>query len=65
KRYLSKYEKNRKYYKEASPDLYMKLKPHLKNALTNAKSLGEFDPENPEAAKAEIYKLFEILGIEV
>jgi len=63
KSYLKDYQKSQKYYKKTNNDLYQKLKPHQAAAITNARKLGSFDFENPATAKAEIYKVFTILGI--
>ncbi|MEZ4884289.1 MAG: RloB family protein [Chitinophagales bacterium] len=64
KKYLADYEKSQKYYKKRDNDIYSQLKPHQKTAVENAQKLGDFDFEDPESAKAEIYKIFELLGIE-
>jgi hypothetical protein len=47
----------------AHPGIYTKLKPNLHEAYSRAKQLGNYDPDNPQQAKAEIYRLFEILGV--
>ncbi|MEM6724171.1 MAG: hypothetical protein AAF598_09040 [Bacteroidota bacterium] len=65
KNYLPNYDKSKKHFNHTSPNLYEKLKPNLKQAIQNAKALGTFNPENPASAKAEMYQLFEILGIEI
>ena len=58
------YNKSRKYYISGS-GIYARLKPNLSAAHERAKALGQYDPENPQQAKAEIYRLFEILNIEL
>jgi hypothetical protein len=58
------YKKTEKYYKSGT-DIYTRLKPNLKEAYNRAKALGQYDPKNPQQAKAEIYRLFEILEIEL
>ncbi len=63
KKYLTDYQKSQKHYKKRNNDIYTKLKPHQKTAILNAQKLGNFSFEDPESAKAEIYKIFEILGI--
>jgi len=58
---LKHYEKTEKYYKYAKSDIYSKLKPFQNTATENAKKLGNLDFDNIESAKAEIYKIFDIL----
>lgn len=60
---LPGYEKTQKYFKNSRTNVYRRLKPHLEKAISNARALGSFDIKNPEAAKAETFILFEILGI--
>jgi len=60
---LSDYEKSERYYKKASSDIYEKLKPFQNAAIKNAESLGDFDFNDCQRAKAEIYKVFEIIGV--
>jgi len=60
---VSDYEKSERYYKKASSDIYKKLKPFQNTAIKNAESLGDFDFNNCQRAKAEIYKVFEIIGV--
>lgn len=61
KSHLKDYEKTQKYYKKKNNDIYKKLKPQQIEAKKNAKKLGDFDFKNPESAKAEIYKVFDII----
>ena len=61
KKYLPNYEKTRNYYLKQNNDLYQRLKPNQANAIQNAKKLSELDFNNPQTAKAEIYKIFNIL----
>lgn len=61
---IAYYKKKEKYYKSGT-DIYTRLKPSLNVAFQRAKALGQYDPENPQQAKAEIYRLFEILNIEL
>ncbi|MRT93663.1 RloB family protein [Ancylomarina sp. 16SWW S1-10-2] len=58
------YNKSRKYYISGG-GIYARLKPNLNTAYQRAKALGQYDSENPQQAKAEIYRLFEILEIEL
>lgn len=53
------YQKTNKYYNGGN--IYRKLKVYQETAIENASKLGEFDSENPKIAKAEMYKLFEVL----
>lgn len=61
---LSDYEKSQEYYKKKNNDIYLKLKPNKATAMANAEKLGNFSAENPHTAKAEIYRIFSLLGIE-
>jgi hypothetical protein len=62
---LSTYEKSEKYFVKSNPDIYKRLKPYLKTGVENSIKRGEFDIENPEQAKAEFYKVFGLLGINI
>ncbi|WP_367868139.1 RloB domain-containing protein [Pedobacter sp. WC2423] len=62
---LKTYEKSEKYFVRSNPDIYQRLKPYLKTGITNATKRGNFDTEAPEQAKAEIYKIFGLLGINI
>lgn len=62
---LNGYEKTEKYFIEKNPDIYKRLRPHLVTALKNAPKRGDFDVQNPETAKAEMYKLFHLLGLKI
>ena len=61
---LKDYEKSEKYFKKRDNNIYQKLKFCQNFARKNAKSLGEFESGNYKSAKAEIYKLFDLLEIE-
>jgi hypothetical protein len=60
KKYLKDYEKTQKYYTKENHDIYLKLKPNLKNALKNAKRLGLFNIKDSDKAIAEMQLFFEI-----
>lgn len=60
---IAEYAKSEKYFVNTAPDIYRRLKPYLSSAIKQSKKLGNFDPQNPNSAKAEMYKLFEILGL--
>lgn len=61
--HLNDYKKSQEYYKKKNNDLYLQLKPNQVDARKHAKLLGDFDFEEPESAKAEIYKVLDWLGI--
>ena len=63
KSFLKDYEKTEKYYTKRHQDIYKRLKPYQTAAISHAKKLGKFDFEHPSAAKAEIFKVLEFLGI--
>ena len=58
---LKDYEKTERYYKKPHNDIYKKLKTQQQTARVNAEKLGAFNFENPESAKAGIYRIFELL----
>jgi hypothetical protein len=60
---LKSYEKSEKYFVKNTPDIYKRLRPCLHTGIANAAKLGDFDASNPEQAKAELFKLFGLLGI--
>jgi len=63
KKHLKDYNKTRKYFNKKDNDIYLKLRPHLPDALKNAAKLGWFDLEDYQKAKCEVYRIFEDLGI--
>jgi hypothetical protein len=58
---LEDYEKSERYYKKRNNDIYLKLQDLKPFAIANAKKLGDFDFGNPETAKSEIYKIFDLI----
>jgi len=60
---LKSYEKSEKYFVKNTPDIYQRLRPFLATGIANASKLGDFDINNPQQGKAELYKLFGILGL--
>ena len=58
KRYLPDYEKTRLFYTRQDNDIYLKLKPNLKSALTNARLLKEFDFNNPHTGMTQMQLFF-------
>ena len=63
KKHLDGYEKTQKYYNKINNDIYKRLKPFLTKARQNAQLLGDFDIHTPKQAKAEMYKIFDLLNI--
>jgi hypothetical protein len=59
-RYLPDYEKTQSYYTKQDQDIYLRLKPHLKNALSNANKLVDFDFDNPHSGMTQMQLFFEI-----
>jgi len=60
-KHLDNYVKTENYFVKS--DIYKRLKPNLQIAISNSKKLGEFDFENIETGKAEMYKIFKELGL--
>lgn len=54
KKYLKDYEKTRKYYTKQENDIYLRLKPNMKTAISNASNLGLFDEYDSEKAICEM-----------
>lgn len=59
------FAKSEKYFVKDTPDIYKRLRPYLKNAIENAGKRGDFDTKNPLQGKAEMYKLFSLLGLDI
>lgn len=60
-REMADYEKSEKYYKRRSGDLYAKLKPFLKTAISNSEFTNvKFSFENYEAGVAQMCALFDL-----
>ena len=51
------------YYTKQDNDIYLKLKPHLNNAMANPKKLKGLDFENPHTTIPEMQILFNITEI--
>ncbi len=58
KKHLKNYEKTQKFFTKQNDDIYLKLKPYLKEAIDNSIALGNFDDENPKKAMCEMDLLF-------
>ncbi len=59
KKHLKDYEKNQKYFTKQDNDIYLKLRPLLKIAISNSSNLGEFDLDEQTKAICEMFLLFE------
>lgn len=59
KKYLKNFEKTQKYFTKQDNDIYLKLRPNIKMALSNAISLGELDTGKHTKAICEMHLLFE------
>lgn len=57
---LPGYEKTERYFKSRNNDIYLRLKPYLKDAIENAAAFGGFDIEQPKKAMCEMNVLFMI-----
>jgi hypothetical protein len=62
---LENYAKTEKYFKTPGNDIYKRLRKLLPVGIENAKKRGNFDVSDMEKGKAEMYRIFEILGIQV
>jgi hypothetical protein len=60
KKYLPDYQKTAKYYTKQNNDIYLKLRPKLEHAISNAKKLKTFDFGQPNSAMTQMQFLFEI-----
>lgn len=62
-KYLADYEKTQKYYTKQDNDIYLKLKPYLFTAITNAKKIGKFDLNKPHSGMSQMQFLFETIEL--
>lgn len=60
---LKDYAKTLRYFMQKNPDIYARLKGILDTGIANARKRGRYEPGNPRKGKAEIYRLFTILGL--
>jgi hypothetical protein len=58
KKYLKDYEKTQRYFTKQDNDIYIKLKPCLKTAISNSESLGQFNMGEQTKAICEMHLLF-------
>lgn len=63
KHYLAAYEKKESYFKRKDGSLYEDLEPNLAVAIERSKAMLPFDPDNPDRAACEMWKLFDLLKI--
>jgi hypothetical protein len=59
------YAKTEKYFIHNSPDIYKRLRSNLSTALVFPQRRGNYNTSNPKKGIAEIYKLFDILGVKI
>lgn len=62
---LKEYAKSEKYFIRSNPNIYERLRPYLSDAMIFARKRGNYDPQKPHKGIAELYRLFEILGLNV
>ena len=55
---MQNYAKTRGFFTKQGDDIYLKLKPKLREALKNSTALGLFDSQNPINAMCEMHLLF-------
>ena len=60
KKHLADYEKTQSFFTKQDNDIYLKLKPLLNIAISNAKGLSEFDFNNPHAGMTQMHFFFEV-----
>ncbi len=61
--HLKGYEKTEKFFKKSNNDIYKQLKPYFQTAVSNATTLGTFDPYNHSKAMCEMFLLFKTLQL--
>jgi hypothetical protein len=59
KKHIKDYEKTQKYFTKQDHDIYLKLIPLLKTAISNSSTLGAFDLDEKKKAICEMFLLFE------
>ncbi|HHB79058.1 MAG TPA: RloB domain-containing protein [Saprospiraceae bacterium] len=63
KKYLNDYEKTEAYFKNHRENIYQKLIHLQSKAIQRARKLDTNAPYEANSAKAQLYRLFEILGV--
>ena len=61
--HLEGYEKTEKFFKKSNNDIYKQLNPYFQTAVSNATTLGTFDPYNHSKAMCEMPLLFQTLQL--
>ena len=61
--HLKGYEKTEKFFKKSNNDIYKQLKQYFQTAVSNATTLGTFDPYNHSKAMCEMFLLFKTLQL--
>ncbi|MBB5395324.1 RloB family protein [Mucilaginibacter sp. AK015] len=62
---INAYEKSERYFVRTNPDIYRRLRPYLQTGIANSEALGQYDRQNPQIAKSELYQVFQLLGVTV
>lgn len=60
KKHLPEYKKTKLFYTKEDNDIYLRLKPILSKAITNAERLERFDFHNPDSGMSEMQLFFNI-----
>ena len=63
KKHLTDYDKSQAFYTKKDNDIYLRLKPLLHVAISNAEKLGKFDFQNLLTGMSEMQLLFREAGI--
>ena len=56
--HLPEYEKSQLFYTKKNNDIYLRLKPRLSKAISNAEKLGKFNFQNPDTGISEMQLFF-------
>ena len=64
KNHIPDYSKTQKFFTKQNNDIYLRLKPHIKTAIQNAKLTGKFKLNIPNKGLSEMYKFFETTKIQ-
>ncbi len=60
KKYLPDYNKSQRYFTQQNNDIYLRLKPHLSQAIDNAGRLNDFDITNTQQGLSQMDRFFMI-----
>ncbi|MFC2152600.1 RloB family protein [Bacteroidota bacterium] len=58
-KFISDYKKSQRYYTKQGNDIYLKLKPYLKQAIANSNKLAGFNFQNPHSGLSQMQLFFE------